>query len=92
MNYRHYPYVGPPEILKASRLQPAGTRIGNPGELKEWLDSEPTEHTEYDTWIATFVIGLDGDLYLALRRSKNVACYLRYGTFSEPTFVYHYLN
>ena len=74
MNYRHYHYVGPPEILKASRLQPAGTRIGNPGALKEWLDSEPTEYTEYETWIATFVIGLDGDLYLAPRRSEHVAC------------------
>jgi len=71
---REYHYVGPIEILNATRSLPAGVCIGSIVDLQTWLQTDPTERAADGTWIATFTIGTDQRLSLAPRRSEHVAC------------------
>lgn len=59
-----YPYVGPSSIRRAYCTSPVGQRIVNADGLSAWANGEA----------ATFVVGLDGVLRLAPRRSEHVAC------------------
>lgn len=63
-----YPYVGPPEVLRASQGAPAGRVITSARDLATWIDEREADEG------ATFVVGLDGRLRLAPRRSEHVAC------------------
>ena len=74
MVHRSYQFVGPSAIQEASRLQPSGTRIVTRGDLERWVSSVPKERTKSRMLIATFIIGLDGNLYIAPQRSEHVAC------------------
>lgn len=74
MNPRQYVYVGPPEILASSAGQAAGAPINSVMDLKAWLESFPTEQVNGNCWVATFTIGLGGELRVAPRRSEHVAC------------------
>lgn len=68
---RRYRYVGPAEIRAAVRPGSEGTLIGSPDDLAAWLAGRGEEERAEPF---TFVIGLDGVLRLAPRRSEHVAC------------------
>lgn len=72
--YRSYQYVGPAEIREVARSQQTGTQIMTRGDLLRWVGSFPAERTASRMLTATFTINLDGNLYLAPRRSEHVAC------------------
>ncbi len=68
---RRYRYVGPPEVLAALRPGSEGRLIGSPGDFAAWLATCGEDELAEPF---TFVIGLDGTLRLAPRRSEHVAC------------------
>jgi hypothetical protein len=61
---RRYRYVGPKEL--AEELGLPGTVIASAADLAAWVRANGD--------IATFVIGLDGALRVADRRSEHVSC------------------
>jgi hypothetical protein len=61
---RRYSYVGPDEIRKAVVGSPSGTEIRTAADLEPFATGEPL----------TFVVGVDGILRVADRRSEHVAC------------------
>lgn len=66
-----YRYVGPPALLTALQPGYAGWRISAPADFAIWIaHRSAAELTEP----FTFVIGTDGLLRLAPRRSEHVAC------------------
>ncbi|MBL7631512.1 TFIIB-type zinc ribbon-containing protein [Frankia nepalensis] len=66
-----YRYVGPAEVRASAAHGAAGRVIRSRGDLEAWLtSSEGAEAREP----FTFVIGVDGVLRLAPRRSEHVAC------------------
>ncbi|WP_437096835.1 hypothetical protein [Streptomyces sp. enrichment culture] len=68
---RSYRYVGPAELKAAVRPGDGGRRIDSAADFDDWImeqsAAEPTEPF-------TFVVGADGVLRLAPRRSEHVAC------------------
>ena len=72
--FRLYAYVGPPEILDASRSANSGVVIEKHEELLEWLSSNSADASVEGSLTATIVIDKNGDLRLAPRRSEHVAC------------------
>lgn len=74
MHHRQYHYIGPAEIRNTARTQPSGTSILCVADLRTWLASTTTEHTQEGYWIATFTISIDKRLQLANRRSEHIAC------------------
>lgn len=68
---RSYRYVGPAELKAAVRAGSGASPIGSAADFEAWITRRPAEeHTEP----FTFVVGLDGRLRLAPRRSEHVAC------------------
>lgn len=68
---RRHRYVGPAELLTAVRPGAEGRVVRSAADLDAWLTGrEKAELAEP----FTFVIGLDGLLRLAPRRSEHVAC------------------
>ncbi|MFF7446105.1 MULTISPECIES: hypothetical protein [unclassified Streptomyces] len=68
---RSYRYVGPAELEAAVRPGDGGRRIGSAADFSGWIrEQSATELTEP----FTFVVGLDGVLRLAPRRSEHAAC------------------
>jgi hypothetical protein len=68
---RSYRYVGPAELKAAVRPGDSGRRIGSAADFNGWIrEQSATELTEP----FTFVVGMDGVLGLAPRRSEHVAC------------------
>ncbi|MFK0258773.1 hypothetical protein [Streptomyces sp. NPDC090445] len=66
-----YRYVGPEHVRAAVRGAAAGTPVRTPADFARWAaDRSPGELAEP----FTFVIGTDGILRLAPRRSEHVAC------------------
>jgi hypothetical protein len=61
---RHYAYVGPDEVRRSVAGAPPGTIIRRAADLAPFATAEPL----------TFVVGLDGALRVAPRRSEHVAC------------------
>jgi hypothetical protein len=72
--FRLYAYVGPPEILDASRSANSGAVIKRHEELLEWLRSNSADTDLDGSLTVTFVVDKNGDLRLAPRRSEHVAC------------------
>ncbi|TYB48424.1 hypothetical protein [Actinomadura chibensis] len=66
-----YEYVGPPEILAAVRPGSGGTRVDSGGDFTAWWATLAEDESAEPF---TFVVGLDGVLRLAPRRSEHVAC------------------
>ncbi|MEW1780104.1 hypothetical protein [Streptomyces sp. NPDC086777] len=68
---RSYRYVGPAELKAVVRPGDGGRRIGSAADFGAWIveqsAGEPAEPF-------TFVVGTDGVLRLAPRRSEHVAC------------------
>ncbi|MBY8840650.1 hypothetical protein [Streptomyces sp. SP2-10] len=68
---RSYRYVGPVELRAAVRPGDGGRRIGWAADFGEWvMEQSAAELAEP----FTFVVGMDGVLRLAPRRSEHVAC------------------
>jgi len=69
-----YNYVGPADIAAAARDQPAGAPIKSPADLAGWLHSNRDDANDQGTIVATFIVGEDGVLRIASRRTEHVAC------------------
>ncbi|MQY34400.1 hypothetical protein SRB17_23690 [Streptomyces sp. RB17] len=68
---RSYRYVGPEDVKAAVRRGESGTVIRTAAEFADWAVTRTREELSEPF---TFVIGLDGALRLAPRRSEHVAC------------------
>ncbi|MEV6055195.1 hypothetical protein [Streptomyces sp. NPDC052107] len=68
---RSYRYVGPEDVRAAVRQGDTGTVVRTASEFAGWA---ATRTREVLAEPFTFVIGLDGALRLAPRRSEHVAC------------------
>lgn len=68
---RRYRFVGPTHLLAGVRSDREGRRIGSPDDLAGWLATRDVEELAEPF---TFVVGLDGVLRLAARRSEHVHC------------------
>jgi hypothetical protein len=67
---RRYRYVGPHELDNARRSD-AVVRVRSPADLSWWLSTQsPTEVAEP----FTYVVDVQGQLWLAPRRSEHIAC------------------
>ncbi|MEU3821938.1 hypothetical protein AB0E74_20320 [Streptomyces sp. NPDC030392] len=68
---RSYRYVGPVELKAAVRPGDGGRRIGSAADFVGWLVEQSAAELAEPF---TFVVGMDGVLRLAPRRSEYVAC------------------
>ncbi|MFE1465572.1 hypothetical protein ACFW6M_31245 [Streptomyces nigra] len=68
---RSYRYVGPVELKAAVRPGDGGRRIGSTADFDGWIVEQSTVELAEPF---TFVVGVDGVLRLAPRRSEHVAC------------------
>ncbi|MFD8419886.1 hypothetical protein [Streptomyces sp. NPDC059466] len=68
---RSYRYVGPVELKAAVRPGDAGRRIGSAADFGSWIVEQSAAELAEPF---TFVVGMDGVLRLAPRRSEHVAC------------------
>ncbi|KIF71664.1 hypothetical protein HY68_28920 [Streptomyces sp. AcH 505] len=68
---RIYRYVGPVELKAAVRIDGGGCRIGAAADFAGWIAERSAAELAEPF---TFVIGTDGVLRLAPRRSEHVAC------------------
>lgn len=71
---RLYAYVGPQEILDASRSSASGVVIKTREGILKWLSSNSADANVEGSLTVTFVIDKSGDLRIAPRRSEHVAC------------------
>ena len=70
---RSYRYVGP-EAIRAERASAErGAVIASPAHLPRWLAAHASEREGGGTPV-TYVVGLDGTLRIAPRRSEHIAC------------------
>ncbi|MEV8321422.1 hypothetical protein AB0Q95_45510 [Streptomyces sp. NPDC059900] len=68
---RGYRYVGPLELRAAVRPGHGGRRIRSAADFSGWIIEQPAAELAEPF---TFVVGMDGVLRLAPRRSEHVAC------------------
>ncbi|MFG1798208.1 hypothetical protein [Nocardia sp. NPDC049149] len=68
---RHYEYVGPADLLAEVRPGGTGQPIESSVDLVTWLAAQ---HADESTEPFTYIVGLDGLLRLAPRRSEHVVC------------------
>ncbi|MFE2553561.1 hypothetical protein ACFXGI_34270 [Streptomyces sp. NPDC059355] len=68
---RSYTYVGPVELKTAVRPGGGGCRIGSAADFDSWIAERSAAELAEPF---TFVVGMDGVLRLAPRRSEHVAC------------------
>ncbi|MFE7509675.1 hypothetical protein ACFU8I_00310 [Streptomyces sp. NPDC057540] len=68
---RGYRYVGPVEPKAAVRPGDGGRRIGSAADFGSWIVEQSVSDLAEPF---TFVVGMDGVLRLAPRRSEHVAC------------------
>ncbi|MFF3838231.1 hypothetical protein [Streptomyces sp. NPDC001930] len=68
---RSYRYVGPIELKAAVRSGDGGRRIGSAADFDGWIVEQSAAELAEPF---TFVVGTDGVLRLAPRRSEHVAC------------------
>ncbi len=67
----HYRYVGPADLKAGVRPGGGGRRIGTPADFEDWVGERSAEELAEPF---TFVVGTDGLLRLAPRRSEHVVC------------------
>src|SRR5688500_4384120 len=70
---RVYRYVGPKEIADRVHSEHSGTPIRSADDLLAWVRAT-NQHVSGGSVVATFVIGTDGLLRIADRRSEHIAC------------------
>jgi hypothetical protein len=71
MAIRVYSYVGPADIMAAVAASPAGAALTDLDALARWHAAQPLDERDEPF---TYVVGLDGILCVAPRRSEHVAC------------------
>ena len=72
-NRRSYRYVGREDIL-SKMGDPPRTPVSSLEDIRWWTDAHKREVDREGCIAATFVIDLDGALWIADRRSEHVAC------------------
>ncbi len=70
---RRFRYVGPMGIFDEWRHGPGGTPVTSRRGLLAWMDENRTEILGDAGWV-TYIVNLDGDLFLAPRRTEHVGC------------------
>ena len=65
-----FEYVGPSEILRASKTTPKGTPVASPDTAVAWFEA----HADEEAGWATYIVSVAGLLHIAPRRSEHVAC------------------
>jgi len=70
---KRYEYVGPEEVRLAAQAEAAGFVVRSANDLAEWVREHQADGDAYGVG-ATFVVGLDGYVRVASRRSEHVAC------------------
>jgi len=70
---KRYEYVGPEEVRLAAQAEASGVVIRSADDLAAWVREHEADGDAYGVG-ATFVIGVDGYLRIASRRSEHVAC------------------
>ena len=73
---REYEYIGPVEIINRIKSEFKGKRIGNTGEIFNWILENNDNPKFGDSIICTFIINLKGELVIADRHSEHVQCAL----------------
>lgn len=68
---RGYRYVGPHHVIAAVKAADGGATIRTAADFADWVAARSAEELEEPF---TFVVGTDGALRLAPRRSEHVAC------------------
>lgn len=68
---RVYTYVGPADVKAMVADSPAGTALTDLSTLAQWHAAQPSDERDEPF---TYVVGLDGVLRVAPRRSEHVAC------------------
>lgn len=69
-----YRYIGPPELAEISLEPPARVRVDSAQDVTRWLgESRQTLDADHSV-VATFVIDMDGQLWIADRHSEHVQC------------------
>ncbi|MEU4510436.1 hypothetical protein AB0G05_13125 [Nonomuraea wenchangensis] len=71
MRQWNYRYVGPAELKAVVRPGSGGCRIGSAADFDGWVAERSAAELAEPF---TFVVGTDGVLLLAPRRSEHVAC------------------
>jgi hypothetical protein len=71
---RSYRYIGPEEISIRSRSAPRGVPIKFPDDIRRWVSGTGQESNAGGLIIATFIVDLEGWLWIADRHSEHVAC------------------
>jgi hypothetical protein len=71
---RRYAYAGPPDLLRAVARGSGGRVVRSAADLDDWAGRDGGAAAEYGGEPFTYVVGLDGLLRLAPRRSEHVAC------------------
>lgn len=66
-----YPYIGPADIKAMAAGSPAGTALTDLRTLATWHAAQPADERDEPF---TYVVGVDGILRVAPRRSEHVAC------------------
>lgn len=71
---RHYQYAGPLHCIPKADEMPVRFRVTQAMDVQKWQFVTAPEE-EYDgSYAATFIVDLDGQLWIADRRSEHVAC------------------
>lgn len=68
-----YEYVGPEHVRLAAQAEPAGVVVRSATDAAAWVREHRADQDAYGIG-ATYVVGLDGYLRIANRRSEHVAC------------------
>lgn len=71
---REYSYIGPEEILQSGEWKTARTRVRGLEDITKWIDETEQSPDAYGQFAATFIIDVDGNLWIADRHSEHVAC------------------
>ena len=71
---RRYEFVGRESFLPKAGALPPRHHVVSPASVIQWA-AESRPEIEWDgTWPATFIVDLEGRLWIADRRSEHVAC------------------
>src|SRR5579859_4514449 len=73
-NNRQYAYVGSKAVLKAVQSSSQRARIKHPDDIILWIRETKQSLQRDKIVVATFVIDLGGNLWVADQRSEHVAC------------------
>lgn len=74
MSRRIYPYVGSSEIVRNLPNQSHRVQVTKSDDVMAWINSTNQQPEYDDLYFVTFIVDLDGDLWINDRRSEHVLC------------------